>query len=91
MSSSPTVSSPPSCSFARWEDNFSWLNTHTKRLFKMVVVVAMISHWNGCTQFMLATQVPTPDVPCLVGGRLLVPLVKVERSSGFVSVAGGVH
>lgn len=47
-------------SFSRWEDYFSFLNTHTKRLFKISTIVAMVTHWNACMQFMLATQVCRP-------------------------------
>jgi len=39
---------------SRWEQTFVVISSTTLRMLKLVVILLMFSHWNGCFQFMIA-------------------------------------
>ena len=47
--------------FARWEEHLAMFNSHTLRLFKVVVMLMIFAHWNACSQFYLGTFDTTTD------------------------------
>ncbi len=39
---------------SRWETTFVIISSTTLRMMKLVIILLMFSHWNGCVQFMIA-------------------------------------